>query len=272
MKRDLFMQRNVENFLRALGRALESEDLASANGWLQRLDPRVKVIGLPALVMAAVMARRLPVIAALFLLSAVLAALSRIPLGTLAARIWIAVLAFTGVIALPAVFLIPGRALCRLPLLHWPVTAPGSRSALFLIGRAETAATLSLLLVLSTPWSHLLKALRTLRVPAVLVVIIGMTYRYIFLLLASARDLFESRQSRTVGRLAPLERRRIAVSAAGALLGKSFQLSHEVYLAMQSRGFSGEAHVFSDFAMKGRDYAGLALLLVLSASALWWGR
>jgi len=272
MKHDAFMQRSLQNFIRALGRALESEELAKAGGLLQRLDPRVKVIGLPALIVAAAVSRRLAVIAAIFLVSVVLAILSQIPLRTLATRIWIAVLVFTGVIALPAVFITPGTSLYRLPLLGWTVTAQGAHSAFFLIGRTETAATLSLLLVLSTPWSYVLKALRTLGVPTVLVVIFGMTYRYIFLLLATARDLFESRQSRTVGKLSGRERRRITASTAGALMDKSFQLSHEVYLAMQSRGFTGEAHVLSDFAMKRRDYAGLALLLALSVTALWWGR
>jgi hypothetical protein len=39
--------------------------------------------------------------------------------------------------------------------------------------RAETAATFSVLLVLCTPWSFVLKALRVLRLPIVLVVILG---------------------------------------------------------------------------------------------------
>jgi cobalt ECF transporter T component CbiQ len=272
MKHDAFIQRSLQSFIRALGRALESEELSKLDGLLQRLDPRVKVIGLPTLIVAAAVSHRLAVIAAIFIIGVVLAMLSQIPLRTLAARIWMAVLVFTGVIALPAIFITPGQIIYRLPLLGWTLTAQGGHSALFLIGRTETAATLSLLLVLTTPWSHVLKALRSLRVPAALIVIFGMTYRYIFLLLATARDLFESRQSRTVGSLPGRERRRIAAATAGALMGKSFQLSHEVYLAMQSRGFSGEAHVLSDFTMKRRDYAGLAVLLALSATAFWWGR
>jgi cobalt ECF transporter T component CbiQ len=272
MKHDAFIRRSLRSFIDALGHALESEELSKLNGLLQCLDPRVKVIGLPALIVAAAVSHRLGVIAAIFLFSIGLAMLSQIPLHTLSTRIWLAVLFFSGVIALPAVFITPGRTICRLPLLGWTVTAQGAHSALFLIGRTETAATLSSLLVLTTPWSHVLKALRTLRVPAALVVIFGMTYRYIFLLLATARDLFESLQSRTVGRLSGRDRRHMAASTAGALMGKSFQMSQEVYLAMQSRGFTGEARVLSDFTMKWRDYAGLAVLLVLSATALWWGR
>jgi cobalt ECF transporter T component CbiQ len=272
VKHEAFLQRSLQTFVRALGRALESEELSQVDGLLQRLDPRVKVIGLPALILAAAVSHRLAMVAAIFLFSVLLAMLSQIPLSTLATRIWLAALLFTGVIAFPAIFTTPGQAIYRLPVLGWAVTLQGCRSALFLIGRTETAATLSLLLVLSTPWSHILKALRSLRIPTVLVVIFSMTYRYIFLLLATARDLFEARQSRAVGNLTGRERRRMAASTAGALMGKSYQLSQEVYLAMQSRGFTGEARVLSDFAMRRRDYAGLAFLLALSATALWWGR
>lgn len=88
--------------------------------------------------------------------------------------------------------------------------------------------TLSLLLVLSTPWAQVLKALRALFVPSVLVVILGMTYRYIFLLMQTAREMLESRQSRTVGRLTGSERRRVATASVGVLLGKTMELSSEV--------------------------------------------
>ena len=104
-------------------------------------------------------------------------------------------LTFTGFISFPALFLTPGQAIYSLPLLGWSVTEQGLRAAIYLIMRAETPATFSVLLVLCTPWSNVLKALRVLRLPVVLVVILGMTYRYIFLLLRNAHDMFKSRKT-----------------------------------------------------------------------------
>jgi len=123
-----------------------------------------------------------------------------------------------------------------------------------LIARAETAATLAGLLVLTTPWTHVLKALRILRVPALLVIVLGMTYRYIFLLLRLAEDFFEARRSRLIRPLSRPDQRRMAGAAAGVLLSKSLQLSEEVYLAMQSRGFRGSAYTMDDFRFRGRDW------------------
>jgi energy-coupling factor transporter transmembrane protein EcfT len=166
------------------------------------------------------------------------------------------VLFFTGAIALPAVFLTPGRAAAT-----WAgitLTEPGIRSAAFLIARAETAATLSALLVLTTPWPWVLKALRTFRCPLVLVAILGMTYRYIFVILQTACDMFESRQSRTVGVLAAADRRRLAASMAGVLLSKSLQLAGDVHLAMRSRGFQGEVYLLHEFRAAAADWWWLA--------------
>ena len=267
-----FLERTISSLVNAMERAIYAEELAKGDGLLQRLDPRIKVVGILALVVASAMAHRLWVIGAVFAVAVTMAVMSRVSLGLLGRRVWIPILMFTGVIALPAPFMIPGREVWRVPWAAWPVTAQGVASACYLVGRVETAATLSVLLVLCTPWSHVLKALRVLRVPVVLVVILGMTYRYILLLLQTAHDMFESRQSRMVGRLEGKERRRVASSSAGVLMSKSLQLSGEVYGAMLSRGFRGEVYVLDDFRISALDWTMLAVLVVLALVGVYLGR
>jgi cobalt ECF transporter T component CbiQ len=271
-RRKSFVERTLIGISDTMERALYAEELAAINGALQRLDPRVKVVGMLALIVAVALARNILVILGLFGVALLLALLSHVPLRTLAARVWLGALLFTGAIALPAIFITPGDIVYRLPLLGWSITAQGLGGATYLISRVETAATFSLLLVLCTPWIHVLKALRVLRVPVVFVVILGMTYRYIFLMLQTARDMFESRQSRMVGELAGADRRRLASASVGVLLSKTFQLSNEVYMAMLSRGFRGEVHTLDDFQMQPRDWAWLAGFAGLSALAVWLGR
>jgi cobalt ECF transporter T component CbiQ len=266
-RRPGFVERSVESLAGALDHARFCEDTALARGLLQRLDPRVKLCGLLALILAAVSVRRLEVTLAIGLLGIGLALCSRISIRTLGTRTWAGVLAFTGLLALPAVFLTPGEPVVP----HWPVTWQGLLTAARLIARAETAATLAGLLVLTTPWTHVLKALRTLHVPAVLVIILGMTYRYILLLVRLAEDFFEARRSRMIRPLSRPEQRRMAGGAAGVLLNKSLQLSEDVYLAMQSRGFRGEAYTIHDFRMAPRDWAAGAAFAILAGLAFWGG-
>ena len=266
------IERSLSSFVDALQHTFDAEELAKKKGLLQRLDPRVKIVAILPLLVIAALARQLRVIVALFVIAVTLALLSKVPLGMLAKRVWFAVLTFTGLIALPALFLTPGRAICSLPLLHWAVTAQGLRAATYLIMRAETAATFAVLVILCTPWSHVLKALRVLRLPAALVVILGMTYRYIFLLLRTVHDMFESRKSRRVGQLDGPELRRIATASAGVLMSKTIQLSGDVYVAMRSRGFRGEVYVLDEFQTGWFDWVMLALFTAIAMVAFWLGR
>jgi cobalt/nickel transport system permease protein len=247
--------------------AICAERLARAPGLLQRFDPRVRLVAMLILIGLAVSVSSLASLYGLFAAALGLAILSRIPLAVLARGVWLNVAMFTGVLALPAIFLVPGEAYFHLPLLGWGVTAQGIESAAFLIGRATTAATFAALTILATPWPHLLKGLRALRVPASVVVILSITYRYIFLLLQTALDLFEARRSRLVGCLSGKEKRRMLVADAGVLLSKSLQLADEVFFAMQSRGYRGEGHALVEFRMTRLDWATTAGLLAAAGLA-----
>jgi cobalt/nickel transport system permease protein len=68
------------------------------------------------------------------------------------------------------------------------------------------------------------------------------------------------------------EQRRMAARTAGVLLSKSIDLSNDVYLAMQSRGFRGEVRILSEFHMRALDYAWLSAFLCTSIVAVWIGR
>ncbi len=264
-----FADRLAHGFVQALAHALEAESVGLRHGFLQGLDPRVKLVGFLALIVSGVLSKSLTGLVSLFLLAIVLALSSHISPARLGKQVWASVLLFTGVIALPSIVLVPGTPLLQIPLLHWTVTLQGLRSAAFLVGRAETSATFALLLILSTPWTHVLKAMRTLGVPVVLVAILGMTYRYIFLLLQIAAQMFEAGRSRIVAPMNGRQQRRLAAAAAGVLLGKAFQLSSDVHLAMLSRGYRGEILLLDDFRTRPRDWFALAGALALPAAILW---
>jgi cobalt ECF transporter T component CbiQ len=221
-------------------------------------------------VVAAALSRKLAVMAALFGLGIVLALASRLSLWSLAKRVWVVAFGFTFMIAAPALFLTPGVTVYRLGSLA--ITAQGLRSALLLIARVETAVTLSSLLVLTTPWMHLLKALRTLLVPVEVIMLLAMTHRYVVLLTETANAMFESRQSRVVGRLNGQQQRRLMVNTGGVLLSKTLEMGNQVFLAMQARGFRGEVRLLNEFRMRARDYAAISGFAVAAVVAVAAGR
>ena len=267
-----FVESTAMSFARALTRAMLSEETARRRGLVQALDPRVRVIGLFSLVVAVTLCRKVVAVAALFVVAALLAVLSRISLATLAKRVWLLVLAFTGVMALPAIFITAGQPFGAVGSVQ--VTEQGLRTAGLLVMRVEGAVTFSAILVLCTPWQQVLQALRSLRLPREAIAMLAMTYRYVFLLVETATQMLDSRRSRTVGVLPGPERRRLATRTAGVLLSKSVTLSDEVYQAMRSRGFRGEVRTLSSSSSSLTlwDCTALLLFWVTAALAVWKGR
>ena len=267
-----YLDRLAGGLAKTLARALDADAVAERDGFLQRLDPRTKLIGLVVLLFVALSAKSLAVVLAVLAAAPLLAVLSGVTIGRLAGQAWLPVLAFAGPMALPALVTVPGSPLLPTPVPGWPVTGQGLSSAAFLVARAEAAAGLALLVMLSTPWTHLLKALRLFGLPPVLVVALGMTHRYIFVLLDAAVAMVEARRARTVGRMPAREARRAATACAGTLFEKALALSTDVHLAMISRGYRGEVRLMDDFRLGRRDGAALAVLAALAAAAWWAGR
>jgi cobalt/nickel transport system permease protein len=269
-RRGTFIQRTIDALHETMERSLYAEHTAEGRGFLQTLDPRVKVVSVLAIIVTAAAARHLDVVAVIAGLTLVLIVAGRIQLSALR-PVWIGMFVFSGLIAAPAIFLTPGPSLATVPWLGWSVSAYGLRSAALLVMRSELSITYSVVLVMTTPWNHILKSFRVLGVPTLAVVIMGMTYRYIFLMLQTASDMFEARQARMVGTLDDATSRRLASATVGVLLSKSFQLSNDVYLAMQSRGYRGDVYALDDFALKTTDYVAIPLVTAAVAVGLWYG-
>ncbi len=264
------IESTLRSFTKALSNAFSSEQTASRSGLLQAFDPRARIISVVLLVIAVTLCRKLEALAAFFLLAIFIALLSRVGFGILAKRVWLIVFGFTGLIALPAIFITPGNAVANVGYLT--ITAQGLRAAALLILRVETAVTLTTALVLSTHWVQILRSLRALWIPAEVVTMLAMTHRYIFLLIETASQMFESRQSRMVGALSGSDQRRMATRTAGVLLGKSADLSYDVYLAMQSRGFTGDIRLLESPHTKPKDFAIIAATIFIAALAVCFGR
>lgn len=272
-----FLEKMLGDITSALEQTLFAEDLARRDGFLQSLDPRAKLIGALAVLIAISMSQNLLAIAALYALTLPIAYASRVPMGFYLKRVWMFMPFFTGIVALPALFITPGAPLITLidlasPRVFLAITQPGIITAAFLLLRVGASVSIGVLLILTTRWEMLLKALRVLHAPQAFVLILGMTYRYIYVLLHTANNMFLARESRVVGRVSSAEDRDWLTASMGTLFSKSYALSEEVYLAMLSRGFRGEAQVMDGMTWRSADWVWLALFVAVAAIAVWMGR
>ena len=268
MRGENFLSGNISGFTQALESIVVTEDLCRAPGLLQGLDPRVKVITLLLFIILVGLVQSIPILLLILIFAFVCVLLSKVPRVLFLKRLFIFIPIFTAVIAIPALFITPG-----IPLLSLAgktiITQQGARTAGFLVMRVLDSLSLGLLLVLTTPWTKLLAALRWLRLPSLIVAVLGMTYRYIFLLLHTTNAMFLARRSRTIGGFSGNENRRWLGRALVTTMMKSQYLSEEVYLAMLSRGYQGEVYILSDFTMRRRDYL-WAVFSVIAALFLLW--
>lgn len=270
MAQSSFVERTLIDINHTLEQSLFAEKVARQKGLLQYFDPRLKLIA-TLLLLIAIGSSRQPLVIAMFLAVAlILAGFSKISLFTFIKRVLLFVLIFTGVIALPALFLTPGPVLWTLPL-GLVVTRTGAMSALFLMLRVTASISWATLLVLTTPWNDVLKALGVLHIPDVIVLILGMTYRYIHMLLHEANDMFLSRKSRLLKKLSREKERELLGATGGVLLGKSLQMSGEVYLAMLSRGYHHYPRTLDDFKMRWWDWLAGGIVMLVTLGVIVFG-
>jgi len=266
-----FLSRNISNITHLLESVMSAEDLCRVPGLLQGLDARVKVVTFVLFIVVVGLARSLPILAAVFVLGLAFALLSRVPLGVFLKRILLFIPIFTAVIAIPALFITPGAPLVTAGS-KAIITEQGARTAGLLVLRVTDSLSFGVLLILTTRWANILAALRWFRVPSLFVATLGMTYRYIFLLLHTANSMFLARRSRTLGSLSGGENRRWLGQALATTMAKSHHLSEEVYLAMLSRGYRDEVLVLNDLSLRRRDFFWVAFALATASVLLWSNR
>lgn len=258
----------------SIEQAVFTERHARLAGWLQRVDPRAKLGMFLAAILAASFTGSVVVLAGLYACLLGAARASRIPFDFFVRRVWLGIPLFAGIVVIPAIFIVPGTRLFDIALgpVHVAPSIPGLAGAVLFVVRVGVSVSVAILLVMTTPWADLLKSLRALRVPQVFVLVLSMTYRYIFLFLHTVNGIFLARKSRIVARTSGGEQRRWISGTIGNLMSRSFRMSNEVYAAMLARGFTGEMRAYNAFAMRRADWLALGGTIALSVSLVWAGR
>jgi len=257
-----------------LRQVMFAEDASAEPGLLQRLDPRAKVVGLLGLLVAGAFLHTIAALLALYAITLGLAVASRLSLAFFVKRVWLFVPIFTGIVLIPATLSVVTGGHVVLTLWHWHgrpegFTSQGLTSAGLVVSRVAGSISLVVLLALTTPWTRLLAALRSLGLPRIFILVIGMAYRYLFLLLGAVTDLYTARSSRTIGPVKHDRGARAFVAAsAGALLGRTMAMSEEVHQAMTARGYRGNVRTLAQPRIAGRDVAFVLAAAVLAAVLL----
>jgi cobalt/nickel transport system permease protein len=269
-----WIEKTLAGIAGAIEQAVFTEEHTHKDGWLQGIDPRAKLVMFLATVLAASLSNSLLALVAFYLLLLLTARASRVPFDFFVKRVWLGIPFFAGVVILPSIFLTTGNRLFELTVgpIHFGPSVASLLGAAIFVARVGVSVSLAVLLILTTPWADILKSLQGFRVPQVFILLLTMTYRYIFLFLHTANGMFEARKSRAVGRTRGYEQRRWISGSMGSLMNRSFKMSTDVYAAMAARGFKGEVRTYSAYRMTTRDWAALVGAVCLALAILVLGR
>ena len=253
----------------------------SGDGYLQRLDARVKVVLTLSLILGILLTpeRASPAYPLLWALTASLAAASSINVWRLARRGGLALPFVMASAALP--FTMPGQPVFEVAGLA--VTDAGLLRFMSILVKSWLSVQAALLLSMTTPFTELLRAFHSLRVPETLIAIVGFMYRYLDTLSDEARRLLRARSARSAairGRKlggSLIWRARTAGGMVGSLFLRSYERSERIYAAMLSRGYDGRARALSSPPLRPTALAYglipfLALCLIELLALLWWAK
>ena len=247
---------------------LENDEIASRPGLMQRLDPRVKLLTILLFAVTASFVQSLWVLLGIVALTAVLASSSSLSISSFSRRVWVSAGFFALLLALPAAtaWITPGRVL--VPLGPFSITAPGIYIAARMVTRVAVGAGMGLLVIWTTRWTDLLRALTALRVPDLVVATLAMAQKQILSLLRTVENVHLARESRMLGAGSAKENRGWVTERMAFVARKSMKTADDVYDAMLSRGFGGAMPSLVRLKTGVRDWAWIAVSLVACAALL----
>jgi cobalt/nickel transport system permease protein len=241
---------------------------------IHRWEPRTKLIGLIGLVFAFSAVRDVRLLPAMYLVTALLFLLSRLPLRFLLLR-----LKLPGYFLLFLVAILPfitgETVLLRLGPLA--LRQEGLLEAGIIASRFLCIITVTLILFGTSPFLTSIKALRALGMPVILADMMLLTYRYLFEMAETLTTM------RTAIRLRGFDgsrfsRRNLHTLAAliGSLLVRSYEQADQVYKAMILRGYGAEHGVSREFRTGAVDMAlcgaAVAMAVIFMAAQYWLGQ
>ena len=244
-------------------------EFAARTGFFQQTDPRIKILFL--VVFAVIISLKREVYAefliALFLFMIV--AVSRLSLTSFYKRVFFFSFFFGFLIALPSSLNLITKGDIVIPLFHlsqphrfWiyqipaeiGITREGLLGVCMLSLRVMNSLSLALLVLFTTPLPEIIKALKVLKVPDVFLMILFLSYKYIFVFAKTLQDIHLAKKSRLVGKVRSKEGRQWIAGRMAFIFRKTQRRCEEVFKAMVARGFSQEIRLHQFKKLTVRDH------------------
>ena len=144
------------------------------------------------------------------------------------------------------------------------ITREGVNVALSISIKALLILWATITLLSTSRFPELLHALRMIRCPVVMIMVLSFIYRYIFLLINEMERQNTARRARLFQRQSPAWFFKTIIYLATSTLTRSFDRSERIYQAMCARGFHGQIYLLDARPLTSLDI----MILVLFAGVV----
>lgn len=273
-----FLEKGIEHLAGIIKIAYAQWNAASEEGFFQKIDARIKLLFLFFFMIIISLKKDVESEIWIGLIVLLLMALSRLNLLHLYKRILFFGMVFGFLVALPSALNLFKEGEILLPFLSfsrsyqlWIYSIPetigftreGVYGLVMITLRVVNSLSLTFLLLYTTPFPEIIRALKLLRVPDTFLIIITLSYKYLFLFSKTVEEMHLAKKSRLLKEPKSKEARMWLAGRMAFLFQKTRLRADEVLHAMLSRGFSDTIKVYQIAVLQPRDWvAGLSFLFI----------
>jgi cobalt/nickel transport system permease protein len=271
-----FIDRTLKNIAGFIGSGYQQRETAARKGLLRQIDARVKVVVLAMYTLLISFISYLPlqlVISAYILL---LYILSRVPLLAVYKKVFVYSFVFGFLVFAPAALnLVTGGEIVFSILKlqsahHWwiyhlpaeiGITSEGITVVARMSLKVFNSLSLTLLIINTTPFTEIIKSLKVFKVPDMFLLIITLTYKFIFILSLTIEETYFALKLRWWRKLKKAEAGNIVAGRITHIFRRSWARYEETWHAMEARGFTGDVNLCYLHKIKRSDIYALIMFL-----------
>lgn len=267
-------------------------ETASGDSFFQKIDARIKLLFLIFFIIIVSVKRDIQteILIAVFIFFLMITAnLGRFSLRNIFGfyrRVIFFGFIFGFVIALPSAFnvITKGEIIESLPVVHlsrpfqfWiyhipkdiGVTKEGAFGVLMLILRSMNSISLTLFVISITTFPEIIKALNIMKVSDNFLMVITLSYKYIFIFAKTVFDIYLAKKSRMLAEERSRESGKWIAGRIAFIFKKTMVRSEEIIKAMKSRGFSDNIKIYGARKLCIRDWITGTGFFVIGLIFLW---
>jgi energy-coupling factor transporter transmembrane protein EcfT len=263
-----YIEKGIRGLADFLNEGYSQWERSEGNGFLHSLDPRIKIAFWLSLIIVISLKSSLMSGAVTFIFIFLLAAFGSINIISMYKKVLLLGIFFGFFLSAPSALnvIVPGRII--LPLLsfsgsydfwiyHIPqvvgITDEGASRVAILTLRVMNSLSVSFLVLYTTPLADIIKALKIFRVPDIFLLIITMTYKYIYTLAGIVSGMYLAKKARLAAVTSNSEAREWIAGRVAFVFKRTGAECDEVLKAMTARGFSGEIRLYHYRALRAGD-------------------